>query len=450
MKALVALTLLFGTLSAQAAEPVYTPIQEEVLTELKSKTIQLVEKQKSEAEKLRRCFALPNLCDDKIKEHLPMIRKAIKQKSEEYRMLVGLSQGPTVGTNRSASLSMNLPRVNYRGTNAHEDSAELKLIKQIYSEDMRAVQGKVALAYADKPTNPYVNLQGYAIQNEQRLASKFYEMQAFLIVHQVPFAIYVESDVIDDGEITRALGKYINRIGTALTELYDPAANPLQSFLIYAPVVNEVASESPVKKATIEELILKQKHTVGMKAWIERNSPSIKLAAFTTCSLVAAILQAWPVSLACGGTLAAMTGKQLYDDYQRMTENFALWLTGVQTEDALRNSEARVMYSTLALFFAGQGVGTTIIAIETSLVTTLSTLPGVAAARFTSLSALREGSIRFASRTVEFKGKDLGASLFAGHYSEITDKNVKLTKEERVFTYKDLLLLQEVSAHPVP
>lgn len=450
MKALLALTLLFGTLSANAVEPAYTPLQEEVLLELKSKTIQLVEKQKSEAEKLRRCFAMPNLCDDKIKEHLPMIRKAIKQKSEEYRMLVGLSEGTTVAGNRSASLSMNMPRVYYRGANAHTDSQELKLIKQIYAEDMRAIEGKVRLAHANKPKNPYVNLEGYAIVNEQRQASKFYEMQAFLIVHQVPFAIYVESDVIDDAEITRAIGKYINRIGLALTDLYDPGANPLNTFLIYAPIVNEVAGQSALYKSTIEELILKQKHTVGMKAWIERNSPSIKLAAFTTCSLVAAILQAWPVSLACGGTLAAMTGKQLYDDYQRMKENFALWLTGVQTEDALRNSEARVMYSTLALFFAGQGVGTTIMAIETSLVTTLTGLPSVAAARFTSLSALREGSMRFASRTVEFKGKDLGASLFAGHYSEITDKNVKLSKEERVFTYKDLLLLQEVSAHPVP
>ena len=442
--------LLSASASASSTPSAFTEAQEALLVEIKSKTIELVEKQKGEAEKLRRCFAFINLCDKEIKEKLPLIRAAIKQKSEEYRLLVGLASGKTVAgpglynNVASASLGMTLPYVRYENR-FNQDQSELSLLRRLYKDDYQAISDKANLKYHDFPKSPHFDPTGYAIENELKQAAEFYRMQAFLIIHQVPFVIYLPNDKPTDQQVATALGQYLERVQKALSELYDTDKNPLMSFLIYEPVVASVVAGNPVKQRMVQLLLVNQKHAVGLKAWIERNSPSIKLAAFSTCSLVAAVLQAWPVSLACGGTVTAITSKQLYDDYHKMKDNFALWLTGAQSHTAVKNAEARVLYSTLALFFAGQSVGNTLVAIETSLVSTLSSLPTVAAARFTSLTALREGGIRFASRTIEMKGKDLGASLFAASYANVTDKDLHTSREERIFTYKDLLLLQQTA-----
>lgn len=446
-RALLTSLLLIANATVTHAAPTakYTAAEEALLLEIKSKTIELVERQKDEAEKLRRCFSFANLCDPQVKEKLPLIKKAVKQKSEEYRLLVGLANADSLMNNvNSARISMTLPFVHFE-RRFDQNTSELKLIRKIHNEDYDAITAKTALMYKDQPKSPYVNLEGYSITHEMAAAKKFYSMQALLIIHQVPFVIYLKSDKPTENDIGMALGKYIERVQKALSDLYDIEKNPLESFLVYEPIVTSLIENDPQNKALLENLLHQQKHAVGLKAWIERNSPSLKLAALTTCSLVSAVLQAWPVSLACGGTATALTGKQLYDDYHRMRDNFALWLTGAQSHAALKTSEARVMYSTLALFFAGQSVGNTLIAIETSLVTTLSNLPAVAGARFTSLTALRESGIRFASRTIEMKGKDLGASIFAASYANITDKNLQTSREERIFTYKDLLLLQEAA-----
>lgn len=447
------LSILFAVsapFGASASTTSFSAQQEDLLLELKAKTISLVEKQKYEAEKLRKCFAFQAVCDSDLQKQLPLIRKAIVQKSEEYRLLVGLARldarGPLPLS--TARLSMSLPSVYFAPLSQRENS-ETDLLKKIQREDYSVIEtnAKTAYAHTRAETLPYVDVAGYIIANELQNARHFYEMQAFLIIHQVPFVIYLSSDRPNDNEIAKALGKYIQRVHEALNDLYDDAKNPLESFLIYQPIVNSVIEESPQKKLIVDSLLASQKHKVGMKAWIERNSPSMKLFAFSSCSLVAAVLQAWPVSLACGGTVAAITSKQLYDDYNRMKDDFALWLTGVQSHEAVKGSEARVLYSSMALFFAGQSVSTTIIAIETSLISTLSNLPSVAAARFTSLTALREGGLRFASRTIEMKGKDLGASIFAGSYVNITDQTLVTSRGERIFTYKDLLSLKDLSLH---
>lgn len=441
---LTALTLITLAGPALAEAPRLTAAQEALLENIKTQTIELVEKQKIEAEKLRRCFAYAKLCDGEIKQKLPLIRTAIKQKSEEYRLLVGLANVASLNTSPSARLSMTLPMVHFEN-NFSKDRTELRLIQRLYNEDYQVMATKAALRYQHTAKNPNFNPEGYVIANELKQAQQFYSMQAFLIIHQVPFVIYLSSENVTDRDIAVALGKYVQRVQQALSDLYDIEKNPLESFLLYEPIVQSALAQDPKQKIIIEQLLVRQKHSVGLKSWIERNSPSIKLAALSTCSLVAAVLQAWPVSLACGGATAALTGKQLYEDYFKMREHFALWLTGVQSHSALKTAEARVLYSSMALFFAGQSVGNTIIAIETSLVATLSNLPTVAAARFTSLNALREGGIRFASRTIEMKGKDLGASIFAASYANVTDHDLKTSREDRLFTYKDLLMLQSAA-----
>ncbi len=430
---------------AQAASPTtYSAEQEALLVEVKTKTIELVERQKNEAEKLRRCFAFASLCAPEITPKLALIRAAITQKSEEYRLLVGLAENINPRIQPSARLSLTLPTVIYPNK-LFGENVELSLLDRLQTEDREAIAERIKSKNTTLDRHRSISFEGYEIIREQKKATHFYRMQALMVIHQVPFIIYLPSDHPTDNDIAKALGKYIERINSALMDLYDEGRSPLHTFLLYEPVVKSIVDEDSQKKIIAEHLLLQQAHLVGIKAWIERNSPSLKLAALSTCSLVAAVLQAWPVSLACGGTVAALTTKQLYDDYFRMRDNFALWLTGVQSEKTLKNSEARVLYSSLALFFAGQSVGTTIIAIETSLVTTLSALPTVAAARFTSLTALREGGLRFASRTIEMKGKDLGASIFAASYSNITDKDLLTTREDRIFTYKDLLLLQDAA-----
>ncbi len=430
--------------------PSYTTEQAEFLTEVKRQTLEMVEKQKNEGEILRRCFAFPLICPTPVSQQIPLIRKAIRQKSEEYRLLVGLSRsGLTAGQGFNfVKLGLTLPGVTFRTEASSGNPSEIQLIREVHAKDLAAMKAKYEKTgkYPIAPTGPFpmspgLTAETYAWGEEIKTADGFYEMQALLMANQLPFIIYLDSDRHSDADIAKAMGFYVQRLQEALNDLFDEKKNPLESFLIYEPIVRNVLEKNPGHEMALRELFAKQKPKVGLKAWLARNSPSLRLAALSSCSLVAAIMQAWPISLACGGSVAALTSMQLYDDYYRMKEDFSLWLVGAQSHAALKTSEARILYSSFALFLSGQSLGATLLSIETGLVATLSNIPSTAAARFTSLTALREGGLRFASNSFQFKGKDLGASLLAQNFAEMTDNGLKTTRQQRIFTYADFLNL---------
>lgn len=450
--------ILFKALSVGAATPTrYTQTQLELLVEVKKRTLELVEDQKKEGERLRRCFAFPTLCPSDIAPKLGTIRQAIRQRSEEYRLLAGLARASTtIHGVPSLKLSLALPSITLGSQTVAENPSELKIIKDVYNRDIQEIksqsQGKLRAppAPGSFPLNPYVTQESYYMPEDLKTAESFYEMQALMIANQLPFVVYLDSDRHSDADIAKALGKYVRRIQEALNDLYDEETNPLETFLYYEPIVRSIVDENPQTESTFKELFVLQKPKIGFKAWVAKNSPSLRLAAFSTCSLVAAMLQSWPVSLACGGAVAALTSVQLYDDYYRMREDFALWLVGAQSFQALRNSEARIMYTTFIMFLAGQAVGTTLLSIETGIVATLSAIPATTSARLTSLTALREGGLRFASSTISWKGKDLGASLLAQNYVDMTDEQLATTRQDRIFTYSDYLKLNKMTAASKP
>lgn len=57
---------------------------------------------------------------------------------------------------------------------------------------------------------------------------------------------------------------------------------------------------------------------------------------------------------------------------------------------------------------------------------------------------LRDGSFRFATRTANFKSRDLGASLLSEGVFEGSHLSPSLSREERIFTYADFIKLTEV------
>ncbi len=428
----------------------YSAPQLLLLNEIKKQTIEMVEKQKHESELLRTCFAFPTLCPGDITQKLPTLRQAIREKSEEYRLLVGLARSShTFHGHRRAKLSLAHPSVILRAEGSKDNPSEMDMIRELYRKDLTAIRS----TFKDRqktppsvpmPLHPYVSYESIYMAEELRDAEVFYEMQALLLANQLPFIVYLESDRHSDGEIVNALGVYIKRIQEVLNDLYDENKTPLEGFLLYEPIVQVVISKNPDSKEDLRALFLKQQPKAGLQAWIARNSPSLKLAALTSCSLVSAILQSWPISLACSGTAAVLTSHQLYKEYHRMRDDFALWLLGAQSHNALRSTESRMVYSTFALFLSGQALSSTILSIETGLVATLSSIPSVAAARFTSLSALREGGLRFFSRTIQWKGKDLGASLLAQDFSNITDSDLSPRRQDRIFTYADYLRFNQM------
>ena len=456
--------ILFKSMMAFGATPVaenhYSATQTLLLNEIKKQTLELVERQKNDAEKLRQCFAFVTVCPGDIAHKMPRIRQAIREKSEEYRLLVGLARAEkTVNGYPNVKLSMAIPGLRLRTEALRDEPAEIDLIKKIYASDLTAIEESLPLLKATEAQSspfpihpqalfslhPHVKVENLKFPEELKKASEFYEMQALLLATQLPFVIYMDNDRHLDSDIAKALGLHIKRIQEVLNDLYDETKTPLESFLHYEPIVTAVLSKNPESANDLKALFLKQQTKQGFQAWVARNSPSLKLAAFTSCSLVSAILQTWPISLTCSGAVAYLTSKQLYDEYYRMRDDFALWLIGAQSHHALRGTESRLLYSTFALFLSGQALGSTLMSIEAGLVTTLSSIPSIAAARFTSLTALREGSLRFFTRSVQWKGKDLGASLLAEDYSDITDENLKLRREQRIFTYADYLKLHQTN-----
>lgn len=443
--------LLLGGFSSAASVPseAWDSGQREFLEQIKHETLRQVEQSKKDLSQLRSCFAFEKNCEPDLRKNKDQIRKGILQRNEEYRLLVGLSQGKVdLKQLKSASLGMGFSFVSYERGSFGQMSAEILDILKIHKKDLAAIGQKVApqaTALSASHAQPYVDIQGQLVVSELKKAQDFYRMQAMMLLTQVPFVQFIKSDRPTDAEISVAMGLYYQKLEGVLVNLLDEKISPLESFLIYSPVVQKVLNKDIQYFKIYESIRFQQSALVGFQAWVERNSPSIKLAAFSTCSFVAAVLQAWPVSLGCGGALFALTSKQLYFDYNKMKETFVLWMEGVETKEHFQEVRGRLLYSSLSLLLVGQGVSSTIMSIELSLSAVLSQLPSTAAARFTSLSALRDGSLRFAERTIENKGKDLGASLMGGAYSEIADPRVRISeKSERLFSYADFLKLQGV------
>lgn len=430
----------------------YSPEQEELLILVKKETIELIENQKTEAETLRRCFAFSALCPQDLTEKLENIRQTIHEKSAEYRLLVGLSRASkTISGSNTVKLGLTIPGVTLETTRPGHRLSELEIVQKIYKADLTAIKDLQNRSFnnviKENPLlNPEISRHGLGAPEYSRATEEFYETQALLLANQIPFIIYFEDDELDDLAINRALGLYIKRIQNILNDIYDNQKNPLESFLVYSPIVENVIRKYPKIEKSMRSLLMEQSlPKKGFDAWVARNSPSIKFAALTTCSLVSAILQSWPISLFCGGSTAALTSKQFYDEYHNLKNNFSMWLMGAQSYQALRDNEARLIYSTFALFLSGQALSSTIMSIETGLIASLSAIPSTAAARFTSLAALRDGSLRFATRTANFKGRDLGASLLSLEFFDGAQVSPKLSREQRIFTYADFIKLMEVS-----
>lgn len=442
---IVPILLLTSALSAHAnPQTSLTPEQESLLQELKAKTISIVSKQQQETQTLRKCFAFPEHCPSTVRQKLPAIRNTIKNKSEEYRLLVGLSDVESAKELSAASLNLSLPLVVYLQYQSQGNS-ELDIIETIHQKDQLKLEEKAEVLRRTAPPGA-IFLKNRMMEREKNQARQFYAMQAAALVQQLPFIIYLNSDQPSDENIVNALGIYNERLTETIKTLEDQEQTPLISFLLYEPVLNIILAEDPQKKQVAAQLSIPAPNLVGVKAWVDRNSPSIKMAALTTCSLVSAILQNWPVSIACGAAATTLTGKQLHNDYYTHRKNFVLWLNGAQEQDRLKESEGRILYSTIALFLAGQPVAKTIMGAETSLIQALSSLPSTASTRMSSLTALREGGMRFTQRTIEFKGKDLGASILAGEFASDSTAEINLPREQRIFTYADFLTLQAETA----
>lgn len=444
-KMLVVMLIPFISSLSFAADENLTNAEKSLLLKIKSETILQVQKQLKEAITLQGCFRSETACPAHIRKKLPQIRRTITEKVEEYRILVALKNQKYMGSLRHMKLSYALPTVTLdRFT---QDSIENKRIFHLIKKDNNAINSRINYIFRNTTSeNDIIDPKDIAKNRELKKAEDFYFYQGLTIIHQIPFIIYFDTATPANADIVKALSSFMTDSAKALRALIDPSESPLESFLIYEPVIRKIIKNDPAKMYILKTLIMKQTHTVGLNAWLERNSLSIKLAAFSTCSFVSAVLQAWPLSIACGGAATAITGRQLYDDYNRMHNALAHWLMGTETYSALKTSQARVLYSSMAMFLCGQGLASGISSINSSLTTALAELPSVAAARMSSLSALREGSVRFTSRTIEMKGKDLGASLLAGAYAAIgEDSSAALPAEQRIFTYSDYLLLQRVS-----
>lgn len=426
--------------AAQAQVLNFSPEQTQFLEDLKIETFKTLQQSQKEAYLLRQCFIDDRLCEGNLIEKKPQIRAGIIQRNEEYRLLVGLSGGSKhLKQVPYMSLGIGFPAVFFTNTK----DKEIQDIKKIEARDRDWIQYKLSKEDQTRrrPTDP--RMLTFRADFEEKQSRLFYKHQAYLLVNQLPFIPFIGSAKPKDSEIASAISVYIARIEEALLELYDEEKTKPDSYLMYTPLVTKLIQERPEREKIFLGIQFKRQALFGVKAWIEKNTPSITMAGFVTCSFVSAVLQAWPVALSCGGIASALTGRQLYVDYHNLQEDFTLWMAGVQSQTNYTDRQARVLYTSLTLLFIGQGIGTTILGIEASLATLLSQLPQTAATRFTSLAALRESSIEFAKGFVDFRSKDLGGSLIAQSHADGLKPAVKLQRSERLFAYADFILLED-------
>lgn len=428
-----------------------TDAENSVLEEIRDLTVSAVNRQMVESQKLAECFEKSIKCESEIRVRLSSLRQTIIHANEEYRLLTALSQKSFFNetpyyaspSNSQFRLSRALPSIQVNLRAAENPQSEISVLRKIGTGDYLGMKAESRSFYSHHTPNIRFDPSAYRLKEHFYQASKFYKAQSILVIQGVPFVIFIKTDQPSDKEIAEALRNYTRRLQDVIKDLNDEKVTPLEAYLAFEPVVERITRNSPQKRDLVRQMLEKNKHQVGFRAWVERNSPSLKVAAFTTCALVGSIIQAWPLTLSCGGALVAITGNQVYVDYIRMQDNLGLWLSGAQSYSAFKTAEARLVYSALALLFAGQGVYSTIAKIETGLITTLANMPQQALARVSSLTALREGGVRFAALQGRVKSKDLGASIFAEDLSQdINMENIQ-SRFYRIFKYSDLLNLKD-------
>lgn len=430
--------LFFSTAQAQIVS--LTPEQREFLEDLKIETFKTLQKTQNEAYLMRQCFVDDRLCDSSLLSKKAEIRSGILQRHEEYRLLVGLSIGSkNLRMLPYASLGIGFPKVFF----TNEKERELQDIEKIEAKDLQSIRFKLENDDQKRLKQTDPQMLNSRIEVELNQSRIFYKHQAYLLVSQIPFISFISSSKPSDLEIAHALSVYLSRIEESVLELYDVETTKLESFMTYTPIVSKLIQEKPEREKIFLGIQFQQKALYGVQAWIEKNTPSLTMAGFATCSFVSAVLQAWPIALSCGGVATALTSHQLYLDYHTLQEYFTLWMAGVQSQSNYTDRQARVLYTTLTLLFIGQRVGSTILGIDASLASVLTQLPQTAATRFTSLTALRESSFDFAKGFVDFRSKDLGGSLIAQTHASNLKSPVKLKKFERLFSYSDLMLLEK-------
>ncbi|MFP5520702.1 MAG: hypothetical protein ACLGGX_12425 [Bdellovibrionia bacterium] len=436
----VLILILVLTKISWADNNTFSPEQIQFLNDVRIETFKTLEKGQREAYLLRQCFMDDRLCEKDLLTKKTKIRAGIIQRNEEYRLLVGLSvSSQNLQKIPYASLGFGFPRVYFNNNNL----SEVRDIRDIEARDIHWIEYKLSAEDQNqrRPTDP--EMQPFRVQFEINQSRQFYKHQAYLLVSQLPFIPFIKTATPSDRDIALALSEYLTRLDTVLLELYDLQKTPLESFVIYTPIVQKLIRENPAREQIFLNIKFKQKALYGLKAWLEKNTPSLTMAGFATCSFVSAVLQAWPVALSCGGIATAFTGRQLYLDYHNLHQDFTLWMAGVQSQSTYTDRQARILYTSLTLLFIGQGVTSTLAGIEASLATVLSQLPSTAATRFTSLTALRESSVDFAKSFVEFRSKDLTGSLIAETHAKNQNTKISLTRSERLFSYADFILLED-------
>lgn len=419
-------------LSNSTANAEFTPVQKEFLQNVRVTSLQTMQKSMDEVRSLRDCFIEPRLCRSDIIADRDKIRLGLRQKNEEYRILLGLGLGSDhLRMLPYATVGIGFPNVVFQ---QNSTSREWRDIVSIESKDRIEIE-RLFQYLKKEPNYPHV------IKSQINQAKTFYRNQAQLLIYQLPVLAFIQSENPSDNDLAKAFGAYLERLNQTFKNVYDETKTPLESFMLYTPIVENLIKENSNYKQVFKSIEYKQKALVGVRAWIERNQPSIIMFGFMTCSMVSAMLQVWPVSIGCMVGSGSLATNNFIKDYRNLEDEFALWLTGVQSNENLATRQARLIYSSLNMLLLGQMAGSTIIGIETSLVTALSSIPSTVASKVGSLTALREGTLEFAKSFATFRAKDLNNSVVASlHDDGETQVTVQhgVIGTNRIYTYSDL------------
>lgn len=424
--------------STAIAELTLTTAQKDFLQEVRVTSLQTMQKSMDEVRSLRDCFIEIRLCRPDIANDRDQIRLGLRQKNEEYRLLLGLSLGSDhLKMLPYATVGIGFPKVIFNQTSKNN---EWKDITTIENKDRQEME-RLFRYLIGHPSYSHV------ISNQINQSRTFYRNQAQLLVYHLPVVAFIQSEDPTDNQLAKAFGAYLERLNETYKNIYDEKKAPLESFMLYTPIVDSLIKHNPNYKKVFQTIEMDQKSLVGVRAWVERNQPNLIMFGFMTCSLVSAMLQAWPVSIGCLGGSGTMATMNLIKDYRNLEDDFTLWLTGVQSNENLTNRQARLIYSTLNMILFGQMASSTILGIETSLVTALSSIPSSVVTKVTSLTAIREGVFDFAKSFATFRAKDLNNSVVASLHDADNSLNLQagMIGIDRIYTYADLVKVQKAS-----
>lgn len=402
--------LLFGIAFQASANP--SPEGNRFLLATKTRALQKVELETKKYYALKSCFENETRCRSEVRALYQDIKGNSKTLVANYRELLILARYDQI----LAGVVEVRPFGGYPATRSTDlkNSGALDRAYNTRLSDSDVIAKKWAEATnIMKKSDPNWYYDDHEQRRQAFFAKSREEAQILYIdslrgmLQDYPLLPYLSANgIMNDvgaNDVITAINQYLVVVQNSQNILFDEQTTPLENFIFFDPIVNDVLREHPEWIDLARGLRAEQSaESIGWKHWVNTLS-STKGIAFNSCFLIAAITEAWPLALACGAASLTSASLDVVNSYFAYEREVQLMLSGVSSLDRADYMRGRVFARTIMLAIVGLGFKSTVESAQGSITSALQL--GFSKSRLTDPKLLASSVVGWGKGFISYNAK---------------------------------------------